>query len=248
MLLAIWADSDVHFFVSADGVLTPADLPDGWGSGGYISLEYDLQRGETWAIGTYQLARLTADGWETIDLPANWVPEDFARQVGFHATGLYLAGRNQLALLVDGNWLAYQQDELPLDSSPISDIGLDENGILWITHTPANVVESVATNLLTTGLDDPSLTPTTSALAYPNPAQQGQTTLVFTGLSVGENYRLHLISPDGRLLREESLAAVSGEWRGEVSLTGLPAGLYWYQLLDQGGQLRALVSVMHLQK
>ena len=68
---------------------------------------------------------------------------------------------------------------------------------------------------------------------WPNPATDVLNVRV--PLPTTGAFRVQLRDATGRLVREVSLTAPSGEWHGRLSTAGLPNGLYWFDATTSGG-------------
>ncbi len=84
-------------------------------------------------------------------------------------------------------------------------------------------------------------TPFTAAL-QPNPAQ-GATTLTVS-LQQPTELRFRITDANGQMLRNQSMAGLTGENRMPLDLIGLPHGLYFVQIMDERGGSAVLKLVV----
>ncbi len=208
-------------------------------------LKFDEQTGRIYGAGS-GLGYWQDNAWHALELPVDLGTTQYLFTLEIAGNYIYAATRESM-MLFDGNeWQVFSPENSPLQQQNFYDSGFDLlSGRIWITYNSIRAVDVYQTDLLvSTAIPGNHLNPFPVTLS-PNPVtdlavvEYELPVASTTQVVMGQIYNLQ-----GALLRSFEWESSAGNFRQQLDLSGLEAGVYLMEIVA-GKQRKSVKIVKH---
>ena len=208
-------------------------------------LKFDEQTGRIYGAGS-GLGYWQDNAWHALELPVDLGTTQYLFTLEIAGNYIYAATRESM-MLFDGNeWQVFSPENSPLQQQNFYDSGFDLlSGRIWITYNSIRAVDVYQTDLLvSTAIPGNHLNPFPVTLS-PNPVtdlavvEYELPVASTTQVVMGQIYNLQ-----GALLRSFEWESSAGNFRQQLDLSGLEAGVYLMEIVA-GKQRKSVKLVKH---
>lgn len=195
-------------------------------------LKYDVATGRLWALGYSSLQYLEDGAWYPYELPFGPSENRFFRELLIQDGRKVIWDDAQVAVETQGEWALYNSINSPMDNLRLTAVGLDANGVLWLSHSHRPIAERVQLESLTTVKPQP-VSANQSLLVIGNPVSNGRLMLE-APVTLSQVAQLRLFDQSGKLLKTSGLEV--SEAVVEANVSTLVGGWYLAVVMDGGQQ------------
>lgn len=195
-------------------------------------LKYDVATGRLWALGYSSLQYLEDGAWYPYELPFGPSENRFFRELLIQDGRKVIWDDAQVAVETQGEWALYNSINSPMDNLRLTAVGLDANGVLWLSHSLRPIAERVQLESLTTVKPKP-VSANQSLLVIGNPVSNGRLMLE-APVTLSQAAQLRLFDQSGKLLKTTGLEV--SEAVVEANVSTLVGGWYLAVVMDGGQQ------------
>ena len=214
------------------------DQENGFSAGSIASFTYDASTERLWVLGYDQVQYYQDGSWYPFELPSYVFENGYLKKIIVQGDQLVFFGTFRTYLYRDGEWQTINADNSPMSNGGTSEMGLDEDGYLWMTSSNTQVVDRYELGLVSA--DKKRIVQEQFNLdVLENPVREGLLKISSPALG-DENTKLVVVDAAGRRCTVNSInimnnGAQYGPVWATIGVSHLSPGWYLISLITSDG-------------